>query len=468
MNAPSDTPDSNRLPTALFVVLSLVTGLLYCVVTPPFQSPDEWLHAYRAWAIADGQLEPRRHEGRVGFDLPPEIPALAASLAAPIVTGAQQHIDPERIRAAFAAPPAGTSRVFVNTAPAAYLTSLMYLPQVAGIALGKLLGLSPLACLYLARLVNLLAGTALVALAIRREPWRPWLLTLVALAPMAAFLRGSASADVVPAGVAFWLTARIASLALVPGAAVSRRDWLVIAAGAALLAPMKLVYAPIGLAAWLIPDRAFASRAAAWRARLGLAALVVISSLYASARATKFAVPFRYDVAVDPHAQLQLLLANPLRAPALLVAHFADYWDRYLAQIVGQLGWLAVNLPKPLIVAYALVIAAVWWLETRVVLEPRRWAFAAFLVASVAAATSLSQYLIWTAVGADYIDGVQGRYLIPLVPLAAWLMPLRGPRTAPPPRLLPLVTVSAVAVATAISLVEIVERYYPHGFELLL
>jgi len=151
----------------------------------------------------------------------------------------------------------------------------------------------------------------------------------------------------------------------------------------------------------------------------------------------------------------------------LVIAHYAEYWDRYLAQIVGQLGWLAVNLPKPLIVGYALVIAAVWWLETRVVLEPRRWLFVASLVAAVAAAASLTQYLIWTGVGADFIDGVQGRYLVPLVPLAAWLMPIRGPRSDRPRRVLPWLTVVAIAVATAISLVAIVERYYPHGFELL-
>ena len=45
------------------------------------------------------------------------------------------------------------------------------------------------------------------------------------------------------------------------------------------------------------------------------------------------------------------------------------------------------------------------------------------LVAAITAGTFLavaaSQYLLWTPVGADYIDGIQGRYLLPLAPAAA-------------------------------------------------
>jgi len=86
-------------------------------------------------------------------------------------------------------------------------------------------------------------------------------------------------------------------------------------------------------------------------------------------------------------------------------------------------------------------------------------------LAAVAAGCGLTHSLIGTGVGADFIDGVQGRYLVPLVPLAAWLMPIRGPRSDRPRRVLPWLTVVAIAVATAISLVAIVERYYRHGFE---
>jgi uncharacterized membrane protein len=468
VDATIGSPGSNRLPVVLFVILSLVTGLSYCVVTPPFQSPDEWNHFYRAWAISEGQVEPVRHDALVGFMLPPEVPALAETLAADVVFEKRRLVEPARIRAAFDAPPAGDRRVFVSTPNSAFLTSLIYFPQSAGIVLGRTLRRSPLECLYLARLMNLIAGTVLIAFAIRREPWRPWLLALVALAPMAAFLRGSASADVVPIGVAFWLTSRIASYALVADATISRREWLLLVAGATLLTPMKLVYAPIALAAWLIPDRAFTSRAEAWRARIAVAAAALAAAVYASLRAASFAVPFRSDVYVDPLLQLELVMIEPLRSVALVFDYFVTHGDRHAAQIVGQLGWLSVNLPKPLIVGYALLIAAVWWLETRAVLAPRRWLFAAFLVASVAAATSLSQYLIWTEVGANAVDGVQGRYLIPLVPLAAWLMPFRAPGSSPPRLLLPSLTVTAVVVATAIALHEIVDRFYPHGFELLL
>jgi hypothetical protein len=84
---------------------------------------------------------------------------------------------------------------------------------------------------------------------------------------------------------------------------------------------------------------------------------------------------------------------------------------------------------------------------------------------AVRAATSLSESLIWTGVGADFIDGARNLPDLAGAPLAAWLMPLRGPSSERLLRFLPWLTVAAVA--TAISPVEIVRRYYPRGFEML-
>lgn len=447
-----------------FIAFALTSGLLYGLVTPPLQAPDEWNHLYRAWAIADGRDEPVRRDGSVGYMLPPELPALAKELAEPVVFNVQRHVEPAKIRAALHAPAASGERAFVATPATAYLTSTIYLPQAAGIALGRALELSPLACLYLARLANLLAGTLLVAFAIAAEPRRPWLMALVALAPMAGFLRASASPDVVTIGVAYWLTARIGSLALVQGASLSYRDAVVLLGASALFTPMKVVYAPLALAAWLIPDAAFGSRGTAWRWRLAQLVAIALPAWLASATAKSLAVPFRNDVRVNPGEQLALVLDAPLDFATIALADLIEFGPRYVAQIVGQLGWLAVSLPKWTIVGCAAAIAFVWWAETRETLPPRAWLAVAAIVTAIVGGISLSQYLIWTGVGASTVDGVQGRYLLPVVPLAAWLLPLRGPRSTLPSRLVPAVAIAAVVMTTAVSLHEIVLRYYPGGW----
>jgi hypothetical protein len=129
----------------------------------------------------------------------------------------------------------------------------------------------------------------------------------------------------------------------------------------------------------------------------------------------------------DPAAQLRVLLADPRRLlwlPAVSLAH-----DPWLArQAVGVLGWLKIALPPPLYTLWfaALGCAAIADLPAGTGGPPpcpmwrRRLAEAGLLAAALLGATwaiCLSQYLAWTDVGLDRIDGVSGRYLLPLVPL---------------------------------------------------
>ncbi len=81
-------------------------------------------------------------------------------------------------------------------------------------------------------------------------------------------------------------------------------------------------------------------------------------------------------------------------------------------QIVGPLGLLAVNLSHWLRVGYLVMIALVWWRGTKVVLTRRQWPFVALLVASVIIEVSLSQYLIWTGVGAEVMRARGGKFTL--------------------------------------------------------
>jgi len=65
----------------------------------------------------------------------------------------------------------------------------------------------------------------------------------------------------------------------------------------------------------------------------------------------------------------------------------------------------------------------------------------------------LSQYLFWTPVGADFLEGVQGRYWIPILPMA--LIVISRPSAAP--RWLPY-AVAAVSIAANIAAFVALQR----------
>jgi uncharacterized membrane protein len=142
----------------------------------------------------------------------------------------------------------------------------------------------------------------------------------------------------------------------------------------------------------------------------------------------------------DVGAQLRVLFAKPLRLITLPVTTLMHDINM-VPMMVGVLGWLDVVLPKWVYGAWCW--AALAALIADAIADRRRpglpfrslppapsdttvlllSAFGAFL------GIYLSQYLIWTYVGLAQVDGPQGRYLLPLVPLAALAIPrfrLRG------------------------------------------
>src|SRR5262245_50539373 len=62
------------LPEVAFWRLGLVFGLLFLVITPPAQVPDEPVHFYRAYHLANGKLRAVRiGDTSVGAELPRSI-----------------------------------------------------------------------------------------------------------------------------------------------------------------------------------------------------------------------------------------------------------------------------------------------------------------------------------------------------------------------------------------------------------
>ncbi|HEX6864509.1 MAG TPA: DUF2142 domain-containing protein, partial [Thermoanaerobaculia bacterium] len=131
---------------------------------------------------------------------------------------------------------------------------------------------------------------------------------------------------------------------------------------------------------------------------------------------------------------------------------------RYAAQIVGQLGWLDVNLPKPLLWGYAFVLGVLTLLDTRPEVAVRPWqrALLAGLAIATMALVSASQYASWTPYGAKHVEGIQGRYFIPLAPAAAWIFHTRRPPSTLLNRVLPWISLVSLGVAFW----TLLQRYY--------
>jgi uncharacterized membrane protein len=449
-------------PGRFFLAAALLFGTLLAVVTPPFQVPDEPAHFYRAFTLSEGRLDlvpVAPPGGRGGSPLPASLHRICEDLFGHLPRHPERKISARAILGAFAIRLSPQRREPVYFPNGLQYTFVPYIPQALGIAAGRRLGAPALGLFYLARLANLLFGSLGIALAIRRLPAYSWLAAMVALTPMALSLLGSASADVTTLASSFLLVSTVAR-GTWGTEETTRGDLLLSAISSAVLCASKPPYLPLALLVLLIPAARFPAKR---RGGLLLADLTLSLLATAWAVATSRSVaPIRPDVAIDAGRQVRDSLLHPFRFLSIMAADYVLHAPRYLSQIVGRLGWLDTALPAPFLALYLAVLLALAVLDTspRVEVRPGQRGLAAVIVLAGATLVSASQYAIWTPYGADFIEGIQGRYLLPLVLPAVWIFHDRKWAGRIEPRRLGMALGAFSVLSCGIALWALARRYY--------
>lgn len=451
-------------PDRFFLVVGLLFGIALVFVTPPFQVPDEPAHFYRAWSVSEGLLVVPGGQSWAGAELPASILYLAGTLMGDIPTHPERKVDPHAILDALEVPLEPDRRTFVAFPNTAMYTFVPYIPQGLTLAAGRALGLTPLVSFYAARLANLLAAVLLIAFAIRQAPAFRWLFALVALTPMAAYQRSSVSADGLTIAAGFVLGALVAKLAWGEEGEDRRRDLALAVVAALILCACKPAYVLLGVALFAIPPSRLPGgrRATALLFYAAHAILLVLVFQASMAHADVSEHLLRHGIGVDPKAQIRDALAEPIRFAGIVAKDYLVHnGDRYLSQLVGQLGWLDTKLPLAFLIVYLMGIAA-FGLADGGTLQVEVWQRGILFLAigGTLGLVAASQYALWTPYGADYIEGLQGRYYLPVVPVGVWMLHIRPWAKRIPAASLGWALTGLTAVSVVVTLAALSRRFY--------
>ena len=454
-------------PAYVFAVLAGVLGVGLVFLTPLFQVPDEPVHAYRAYQVSEGIIAAETRDGVGGGEVPVSLAEAVLALRAP-ENDRSAAARASNLRLLRAKPLDPSARIFLPFQATAVYSPVAYLPHATGFVVARLLHVSAPSLCYIGRLSNLLAWVAMVFAAIRITPIYRWLLVFLALLPMSLFEAASLSADATTNGLAYLTIALFLRLALDPSRAVRKREIAALFVTCCLVALAKPGYVPIVVLFFLIPGDKFDSR----KQQFALFALLTTGAILATVVWSSFGrvaqhvqliaqlAPWR-DV-LDPVQQVQYILSHPVAFAATLLRTLAIQFENLRDHFIGVLGWLDVPLPRASVNFGSAMILFFGLRDSRcdINLDLRSKAILAIYAIATVVLIMTSEFVTWSPVGAAQIDGMQGRYLIPVAPAAFALLYNRRLRWIGRDRDLGWIAVASVLVLFITAAVALTHRYY--------
>lgn len=301
-----------------------------------------------------------------------------------------------------------------------------YAGQALFLKIGQLLHM-PFSLLFkFGRLGNLLVYCIVIFFAIRKTPVGKGIMAFLALMPEPMMLAGVYSYDPTVTAFLYLAFAYILSAILETEKKIGWKEYAVILIAFLWGCRIKAIYAPLLLMGLLIPAEHFRSPKERRLMKAGF--LLVFAALMASFMLPVLIAPnVTGDVrgeATSEVGQMSYILSRPFSYAAVLIRNI---WNTLPSYVLGEnsLGLMGHQGVIPF--AWLLYAASVPVILTngqsscgkRLGGKQKWWIF---VLASVTVALIwTSMYIAFTTPGNTYIDGVQGRYYIPLL-FPVWLL----------------------------------------------
>ena len=395
-------------PEKLFLVFAIPLGVLFLIFLPPGQSPDEINHFKRAYSISEGHLVAETFDdfGHAGSPLPVNIQDSLTTMPAP---GTYTKVV-EKL-----SEPAAEEHEYSSYNNIALYHWACFIPQATAALIGRLMGFSLEGIAYLIEIFDFIIFVILIYFAIKFAPKFKTFILFIALLPITLQEATSLAPDALAISLCIFLTSYVCHLAYIRKTQLKTREIILLYSMALLVGFCKIVYLPLVLLYLIIPAERFGSKKQKWIHALVLATLLLMLNLNWLSTSTGFLVEF--NPGVNSAEQISYILHNPLCYVITLFSTLNTHGSFYLTSMLGMnLGSFSFNLPNLFFfISYSLLVVLMIQRDEYLKIKPidRAIFAAAFLAIFILIFTSI--YVQWTPAGASLVDGVQGRYFLPIL-----------------------------------------------------
>lgn len=393
---------SKTKTTIIMSFLLIITGILWFLVLPGGAVPDEPGHFYRAFDISRGIfLANKSLNARA---VPKAIPNFFSHGSTTVFSQEDARIDWE-------------DTVNMRETTVALYSPISYLPQAAAIYISQLFTDKVKTLFYAARAGGCILSILFIILAIYVIPFGKKIIFLLAMSPMVMQEIISLAPDGVLIGLTFFIFSLVLKLAFSENT-ISKKNMLVTTALFLLLSQYKILYIPLISLVFMIPDKNYACKKHKRYLRYVLPACAVICALLwiGIVSYNKYLIEFRPGV--NSGKQVIFILTHPLAFYKTIIRTLTTFAVPWLLQIAGDcLGWLNITHPETFV--FAVIILYCYEACTAKDIPPMSFINMGILLSASVIIILLifaALYVQWTPLGWGIIEGIQGRYFIPIVP----------------------------------------------------
>lgn len=300
-----------------------------------------------------------------------------------------------------------------------------YVPQALGILIAKLLDLNTIWLLWLGRLCNLVVYACICSFSIRKAPFFKLQLFIVACLPLSIQQAASMSSDAMFISLGLLTLAYFFYLYAKDDANLVFKEigiFFILSLLVALIKPPFIMFSMLIL---LIPKSKFKSKKEYKTIYVGLIlvflVVLTINVLYSVPQLNNSA---RQDIyaqfGINAKDQLIFMLNNPIQSILMILSpnflwivfsrifYFGDFMSVYNTFFIS----------KTLILAFILYYVALLCYSDGNLKIDKKTKFYIFIIGYIIFLGVLFvQYLTWSPVGENFIHGLQGRYILPILAL---------------------------------------------------
>lgn len=409
----------------LFTALLIVNGFFCSILFIPFTVPDEQFHFGQAYLFSNWILSIPNSDSSLVMRLDDyallssNIFSISSDAYADFINRASLISSNNDLTLT-----QYNVELDINSDP----PQLRILPAL-GITLGRLLGLGAIPTFYLGRLFNFTFFVMCSYWSVRIIPYGKQILICICLLPITLHIASSYSYDATILGLSFLLIAQSTKI-FCTNTKFSKTDLFIIVAICVLITPCKIIYSLILIPFLFIPSNKFRSKKQSIIFKILIiclaSAYIAITSI---ARFDFFnATP---DLSPNPDTRgsqegtfykLENITSDPLGFVEIILNTINEKSSSYITQLLGgSLGWFQSNIQAPLlfVLSYFLILTSTLIkqpYEKRYI--PTKIRVLYFVVfCAISFLIMLSMYLGWTFNSENVINGIQGRYFLPVLPI---------------------------------------------------